>query len=292
MMGDVSVFSDIVCELGEGPSVHPGLERVFWFDVLGKRLFEKPFKGGGTVIHDLPFHASIAAVVDDGRQLIVSEEGLHLRDVKTGVLKRLLAHEAGDRSRRSNDGRVHPSGALWFSTMRWSVDEGTGAIWWFRGGEIRRILEATPITIPNGIAFAPDGSHAYFSCTMANVVYRVETDPATGLPSGEAKVFARVTDGGPDGAVVDRDGLYWSARWGGGAVDAYDASGARVTSIALPARQTSCPVFVGGDAGRLVVTSAWEGMDAGARKADPLAGQTFQVDRPFNGRFDPAVAIG
>lgn len=288
----VSVYSDHVCHLGEGPSAHPLRGSLFWFDVLERRILERPFDGGATTVHDLPFHGSIAAVIDADRHLIVSDQGLHVRTIATGDLTLLSAHLADDRETRSNDGRVHPSGALWFSTMRWDVAMGAAAIWWFRGGEIRRILAETPLAIPNGIAFAPDGSHALFACSVAGQIWRVETDPATGLPSAEPKPFAKVTDGGPDGAIVDADGLYWNARWGGAALDAYDASGTRIRSIPLPALQTSCPAFVGPDADRIAVTSAWEGMDDAARAADPLAGRTFLIDMPVAGRFDPPVAMG
>ncbi|WP_181699622.1 SMP-30/gluconolactonase/LRE family protein [Chthonobacter albigriseus] len=290
-MTSPAVYSDVVCHLGEGPSAHPTLGRLFWFDILGRRLLERRFDRAGTTINDLPFVASVAAVIDGDRQLIVAENGLHVRDIATNRLMLLKPHLADDKATRTNDGRVHPSGSLWFSTMRWDVADGTGAIWWFRGGEIRRLLADTPIAIPNAISFAPDGTHAYFSCSKQATVFRVATDPATGLPTGDAKVFTKVSDGGPDGAVVDVDGLLWNARWGGGAVDVYAPDGRRVASHPVPATQSSCPAFVGPNADRLAVTSAWEGMDAAAREADPFAGQTFLLDVPVKGRFDPPVVI-
>lgn len=285
----VTVLSDIVCHLGEGPSTHPGLGRLYWFDILSKRLFERPFDRTGTTIHDLPMHASVAAVIDGDRQLIASETGFHVRDIATGRLTLHTPLLADDPTTRSNDGRVHPSGALWLGTMGWEPAPERGAIWWFRKGEIRKLFGG--VAIPNAIAFSPDGGHAYYTDTLAGVLMRVETDPATGLPTGEPKPFATVPDGGPDGAVVDADGLLWNARWGGGAVDVYAPDGRRLRSIALPARQTSCPVFFGPNADRLVVTSAHEGMDAAARAADPLAGQTFVVDMAVRGRFDPPVLL-
>ena len=53
----------------------------------------------------------------------------------------------------------------------------------------------------------------------ANVIQRVDCDPATGLPRGELKIFVdtRRSEGWVDGSVVDADGVLWNARWGGGA---------------------------------------------------------------------------
>jgi sugar lactone lactonase YvrE len=289
-MSDVTVFSDVVCHLGEGPSAHPALGRVFWFDILEKRLLEKRFDGSGTTVHQLPFHGTVMAVVDDARQLLVGDDGLYLRDVATGAVTLHRAHEADRPDRRSNDGRVHPSGALWFSTMRWTFEDGEGEIWWYRDGEIRRIV--TGLSIPNAIAFSADGTHATYSCSKAGTIWRIPTDPATGLPAGDAAVFVKGGDGGPDGAVMDADGLLWNARWGASALHAYDRDGRLVRTVAMPAKQCSCPAFVGPAADRLLVTSAQEGMDPAARAADPLAGQTFLLDLPVRGRFDPPVRLG
>ena len=122
---------------------------------------------------------------------------------------------------------------------------------------------------------------------------RVDCDPATGLPSGEPKVFhdQRKDKGGLDGSVVDAEGVLWNARWGAASLDAYSPDGKRIRSIAIPAKQSSCPAFVGPKADRIVVTSAWQGYDAKARERDPEAGKTFLVDLPVKGRFEPRVAL-
>ncbi|TIN06017.1 MAG: SMP-30/gluconolactonase/LRE family protein, partial [Mesorhizobium sp.] len=49
--------------------------------------------------------------------------------------------------------------------------------------------------------------------------------------------------------------------------------------------------FVGRNADRLAVTSAWSGKDEKQRLLDPQAGMTFLLDIPVNGRFEPRVLI-
>ncbi len=285
------IFSDLVCHLGEGPSFDPDRGVLVWFDILEKRLIERRLDAPGTHVHEIGVNGSVAARIDGGRQLVVSDRGLHVRDLADGGMALMRPVEADQETRRSNDGRVHPCGALWFSTVSRTADAGEGAIWWFFRGELRRIV--TGLAIPNAICFAPDGGHAYYACSSAATVWRVPTDPATGLPAGEASVFLVVPpeEGAPDGAVVDRDGLFWNARWGAGRVTAHAPDGRQVTSVAVPASQASCPAFVGADGGRLAVTSAREGMDAAALAADPLAGLTFLLDLPVRGRFDPPVRL-
>jgi sugar lactone lactonase YvrE len=58
------------------------------------------------------------------------------------------------------------------------------------------------------------------------------------------------------------------------------------------AKQPSCPVFVGSNFDRLLVTTAWEGMDQYARASDPHHGQTFILDVGARGRAEPRVRLG
>lgn len=287
----VSILSDHTCHLGEGPTYDPGTDKLFWFDILGKKLLEKPISGGGTVAHDLPEMMSALAVINEGRQLLLGESGLSIRDVKTGAITPYLAIEADNPVTRSNDARVHPSGALWLGTMGKNAEHEAGSIYWFREGEFRKLV--SDISIPNSICFSPDGSAAYYTDTMVNRLYRLPCDPLTGLPVGEAQLFFDHSGqrGGLDGSVVDADGVLWNARWGAACIDAYSPDGRRIRTVPLPTSQPTCPAFVGANADRLAVTSAWEHMDEAARKADPQAGMTFLLDLPVKGRFEPRVLI-
>jgi sugar lactone lactonase YvrE len=86
--------------------------------------------------------------------------------------------------------------------------------------------------------------------------------------------------------------MIWCARWGGGCVDAYSPDGVHLRSIAMPALQPTCPVFVGSDHSRLLVTSAYEHMDDDARAADPEHGRTFLLDLGIRGHPEPQVLLG
>lgn len=286
----IDVLSDIACHLGEGPTYDPQSGTLFWFDILGRKLWSRS-DAGEVSVADLPEMTSALGIVDAGRQLLVTETGVHVRDVATGRIALHTPLEADNVGTRSNDSRVHPSGAFWIGTMGRHAEKQAGAIYWFSKGEVRRIVP--DITIPNSICFSPDGSVAYYTGATSGVLNRIACDPATGLPTGEAQVFHdhRGEAGSLDGSVVDADGVLWNALWGAGRVDAYSPDGKRIRSIDLPARQTSCPAFFGPNADRLAVTSAYEGYDDAKHAADPKAGWTFAIDMPVKGRFEPRVLI-
>src|SRR5690349_7326588 len=126
-----TIFSNVVCELGEGPTYDRRRDTLFWFDIVGKKLLEKRWPDGETIVHDLPFMASALAAIDDHRQLVAAEDGLYIRDVASGTLTLHKPLEADMPANRSNDARVHPCGAFWIGTMRKDEAAPEGSIYWY-----------------------------------------------------------------------------------------------------------------------------------------------------------------
>jgi sugar lactone lactonase YvrE len=288
LTGSVEVLDTAACELGEGPSFDPQTGTLWWFNIVGRQMFEHVLATGHTRVHDLPVMASAIARIDAGHQLVATETGLQVRDAVTGALSLAVPIEADDLRTRSNDGRVHPSGALWIGTMGKKAEAGLGSIYWYRAGETRRLFSG--ITIANAICFSPDGAVAYFADTATNRILRVACDPRTGLPAGEPSLFFdnTVGPGHVDGAVTDADGNLWNARWGGAAIVCHAPDGRIVQSVELPTRQTSCPAFIPGG---IAVTSAWQGMGPKKREADPQAGFTFRVSVAVRPKYEPDVLL-
>lgn len=287
-----SILCDRHCHLGEGCTYDSASDTAWWFDIIERALFEADLASGAVVSHALPLMASVVAFIDDNSQLLATEDGLYIRDIVDGRLALLAPLEADNAATRSNDGRVHPCGALWVGTMGRSAEQGAGAIYHFHRGELRRLYAG--IAIPNAICFSPDKATAYFTDSSEGILYRVAVDPANALPAGDpVPLFDhRGGAGGLDGAVVDAEGLIWNARWGGSCIDVYTPEGTRVRTIRVPAKQPSCPVFIGRNFDRLLVTTAWEGMDAHARAADINHGRTFILDVGARGRPEPRVRLG
>jgi len=285
-----SILCDEHCHLGEGPTYDPATDTAWWFDIREGKLFEAQLGSGQIRVHPLGRMASALGRIDAERQLIVAEDGLYIRNVDDGALSLYRPLEADNPATRSNDSRVHQSGTFWIGTMGRRAERGAGAIYALYRGEIVRLFPN--ISIPNAICFAPDGGTAYFADSAENELYRVAIDPATGLPSGAPELLLRQRGAGDiDGAVVDADGLIWNACWGGGCVDVYSPQGELVRSIKVPARQASCPAFVGPELSRLLVTSAWQDMDDAGKAADPGHGQTFLLEVGAHGRAEPDVRI-
>lgn len=279
------IFDARPCALGEGPLWHPLRGQLFWFDILNRRLLTRDANGA----QEWHFSemVSAAAWLDHDRLMIASESRLFRFDLTTGAEETLVPLEAENPTTRSNDGRADPMGGFWIGTMGKGAEPGAGAIWRFYRGELRRLFPS--ITISNAISFPPDGRTACFTDTVTGRVMRVALD-GEGWPKGQPEVFLELSAEGlnPDGAVFDASGLLWLAEWGASRVAAYAPDGSRVRSVAFDAPHTSCPAF-GGDT--LYCTTALQGMDAAARVAHPLAGQTFMASGIAQGQDEHQVIL-
>lgn len=285
-----SVLSAEQCHLGEGPTYDVTTDTACWFDIREGRLFEAHLGSGSIRLHALGRMASALGRIDAERQLVIAEDGCYIRNVADGAMTLFCPLEADNPATRSNDCRVHQSGTFWIGTMGRKAEQGLGAIYALHRGKISMLFPG--ISIPNSICFSPDGATGYFADTARAVLYSVSLNPDTGLPRGEPEVLLRHTGiGGLDGSVCDADGQIWNACWGASRIDVYSPQGERLRSLRVPAKQASCPAFVGPDLSRLLVTSAWQDMDAEARSTDPQAGCTFLLEASARGRAEADVKL-
>ncbi len=278
------VVSDTRCQLGEGALWHPQRQSLFWFDILGKTLFENAPSGQRQWTFDRC--VSAAGWLDKNRLLIATARDLITFDLESGAETHLLPLEADDPVTRSNDGRADPYGGFWIGTMGYNLEPGAGAIYRYYRGTLRKLYAA--ITVSNAICFSPDGRHAYFTDTPTRVIKRVALDNE-GWPTGDPENWLDLNADGlnPDGAVVDADGNFWNAQWGAERVARYNAEGQFAQAYAFPASQISCPCFGGTHLSTLFATSA----AVGAPDCEQQAGQTFGYETTFRGQAEHRVIL-
>lgn len=282
MMG--AVFDATVCELGEGPLWHPEAKCLYWFDILGCRLYRRI---GDKLDHwDFDEHVSAAGWVDATRLIVASETALQVFDTATGDSEFLCGLESDNEVTRSNDGRADPNGGFWIGTMGKNAEAGAGAIYRYFDGQVRKLFGG--ITISNAISFHPDGKSACYTDTPKRKIMRVALDD-DGWPEGKPSLYLDLADapGGPDGAVFGADGTFWVALWGAGCVAGYAPDGTEVARFEAPALHMTCPAFGGDDLRTLFATTATQGRDT-PTEAD---GATFTWDTAHQGQPEHRVIL-
>ncbi|MBT8154955.1 SMP-30/gluconolactonase/LRE family protein [Epibacterium ulvae] len=279
----IEVFSSTSCTLGEGAFWHPSRKHLFWFDILGMRLYT--VDAGKERFWEFDECVSAMGWIDHDRVIIASASGLWEFDIETGEQSYLAALEADNATTRSNDGRADPWGGFWIGTMGFNAEPGAGAIYRYYQGSLRKLV--SNVTISNAICFAPDRSCAYYTDTVKGKIMRQPLAPEDGWPVGKPELFLDLSgeDFGPDGAVVDAVGNLWNAQWGASRVACYGPDGTLLQEIAVPTPQVTCPAFGGADLSTLYITSAADG------DLPAPAGLTFAMATNAVGQLEHQVEI-
>ncbi|HEY7717135.1 MAG TPA: SMP-30/gluconolactonase/LRE family protein [Pedococcus sp.] len=194
-----------------------------------------------------------------------------------------------DTSIRFNDGGCDPDGRFWCGTMAYDETPGAGAVYRLSatGAEDPYAVERVwgDVTISNGLAWSPDGNHAYYNDTPTGAVSVLDY---VGGELVDRRDFVPIDSGHPDGLCVDAEGGVWVALWGGSAVRRYTPDGRLDHVVEVPASNVTACTFGGPDLRQLFITTSAEGVD---RRDEPLAGAVFSAEPgvaglptlPFNG---------
>ncbi|AXG76479.1 SMP-30/gluconolactonase/LRE family protein [Streptomyces paludis] len=270
-------WTGVVTYHGEGPGWDPHIGRLRAVDMLAGDILT--FDGAGVPerLHVGEVAAAwrprvsggLVAAVERGFALIAPDG-----TVSTG------AELWSDQSVRMNEGGCDPAGNFYCGSMAYDIRPGAGTVYRLTpGGDIS--VAHTGVTISNGLAWAPDGTFAYYVDTPTHSIARVTVDPGTGrFATPEPWVTIDPADGAPDGITLDAEGGVWVALWGGSAVRRYAADGALDAVVEVDARQVSACAFGGDDYRRLFITTSRQDLPDGE---DPAAGAVFTVEPGIGG---------
>lgn len=272
-MVDIHCVVNAADRLGEGPVWSPAEQRLYWFDIKGRRLSWYEPAGGERGAFDLPMRASAAVPRAKGGLLMATEKGLALADPGKGVVKVVRPYDLGE-GFRTNDGKIDMAGRFWWSVMDDDGGKRPGSV--FRtdpDGTTTRVL--TGIHIPNTVSFSPDGATLYMADSKLQTLFAHET---ADLSKVREFAHTRGTEASPDGSAVDAEGYLWNAQWGGWRIVRYSPDGKVDRIVRMPVEQPTSCAFGGPDLSTLYVTSAWDELSDEARAKQPLAGGLFAID--------------
>jgi sugar lactone lactonase YvrE len=279
MAHEISRLSETRSDLAEGPTWDDRLGRLYWCDILGKRLHALDWTTRQERHWDLPDVIGSFGLTDDAGRLVVAiRDRVALFGLEDGSLEVLAEIETGDPRTRLNDGKVGPDGAFYVGTMDDRPDrQPIGALYRVRAdGHCETLVEG--VTVSNGLAWSPDGRTMYHADSRPGIIEAWDFDPASGAMSNR-RLFARLANeaGRPDGGTVDADGRYWSAGVSAGLLNCFSPDGTLVEVIAMPVPRPTMPCFCGPDLDALVVTSLRPLADAALLEAHPDSGRLFML---------------
>lgn len=256
--------------LGECPLWDEHAGALWWVDILAPSL--KKFDG---TLKTIPLTEAMGSFA-------FREKGGFIAGMKTGIYffdgekKQALAKpEAHLPQNRFNDGRCDRDGRFWSGTMPEPMREPAGALYRIAvDGTCER--KRTGITVPNSLAWSPDGRTMYFADSPRRTIWAFDYDRASGEPSNE-RVFATTQVGFPDGSCMDAEGCLWNAEYGGSRVVRYTPAGKVDRVVELPVKSPTCCAFGGKNLDVLYITTAAQRLTEAQLKEQPLAGSLLAV---------------
>jgi len=264
------------CELGEGP-VWRAEDKAVWFvDIKGLRIHRYEPESGAAFSWQAPAQPGFIAPVEGGGWVAGLKTGLHRFDPRSGRFELMTAVEDAGLDNRLNDGFVDARGRLWFGSMHDGETALSGALYQLDGQDLRRLDDGYCIT--NGPVTSPDGRTFYHTDTLKKVIYAF--DLANDGSLSNKRVFVQIEDGAghPDGSIVDAEGCLWTALFGGWGVRRYSPKGELLTFVRLPCANVTKIALGGPKLTTAYATTAWKGLSAAERAAQPLAGGLFRFE--------------
>jgi sugar lactone lactonase YvrE len=157
-VSEVEVFDSRRCELGEGPHYDERTGRVWWVDVLGRRVLWRTPSAGESGWLTTPGHVGAAVPTSSGRLVVCLPEGPSLLDPVDGRMRPLARYPDAAPSVRSNDAKADRDGRLWLGTMAYDEASPIARLYRLDAGAAQLLPVIDEVTVSNGLGWSPDGT--------------------------------------------------------------------------------------------------------------------------------------
>jgi sugar lactone lactonase YvrE len=253
-MSTVEIFDERVSELAEAPWYDERTGRVWWVDIVGRRVLWRDVASGES--GEMPTAEEVSAAVPraGGGLVLLLASRLVLADAD-GTLTPLEPYDDPEPgvAVRTNDAKADPAGRLWFGTMARDHKTPRGALYRLDPGSTAPVRVVSGIAISNGLGWW--GDRMYYVDSPTNRIDLFTYDEATG-EIGDRRTFVEVPK--PDGLCVDAEGHVWVAVWGSGTVRRYTPDGRLDRELTVPTPQVTSCTFAGPDYRTLIITTGAE----------------------------------
>lgn len=286
--------SDMVFEsadaLGEGPMWHAGEQRLYWVDLLAKKLHRGDPATGRIDSRSLPYAASRVTPASDGRLLVSFLRRPALGRFEGDAFETLDLGDAVADKHRFNDGACDSHGRFWTANYDETLKAASGRIVCFDRGQAERKLDG--VMLPNGIRFSPDEKTMLFVDSWPGRVWAFAFDVVS-AHLGERRLLIDFEGSGakPDGCAMDAEGCLWIAEVNRSRVARYTPEGRLDSVVTVPTSKPTSVSFGGADRRTLYITSRVDGLTPEQRAVEPQAGAVFAARVSTAGQPEHAYQI-
>lgn len=262
--------------LGSSPLWDARSSMLYWIDVLAPSLSRfDPGTSGNEVFPMEDLVGGVGLHADPGKLVVALRTEVAEFDLGTRRLRKLASAPADHGEHRFNKGSCDAAGRFWTSSMHMGGLPGAGCLFCLDPDRGLHIAD-TGLTLPNALAFSPDGATLYLTDSAARTIFAYDLDLAAG-EVGPRRALIKIPPqlGRPAGLAVDREGCLWSTHSDGWRITRYAPTGEVLSFITLPVPSANGCGFGDADLGTLYIATARDRLSPRRLANAPLAGSLF-----------------
>ena len=281
---NIELAVDIKASLGEGPCWDENTNRLYWVDILEKKVHYYQPQTNETSTINVGQYVGACVPTKSGDLLLALENGFYILNLESEKLTIIEEPESHMYENRFNDGKCDPAGRFWAGTMHKDASKVTGSLYVMQTDRtVKKVL--SDVGISNGLAWTADAKTMYFIDTHTREVAAFDYDVSSGEINNRIPVVTIPEEEGfPDGMTIDSEGMLWIAHFNGGKVTRWNPdTGELLTTIKLPVSKVTSCTFGGEHLNELYITTASVGLNEQEKRDQPLAGGVFRVKTEVKG---------
>ncbi len=284
---DYHLVTNIISDLGEGPSWDDERHRLYWVDITGQQIHIWDLKLNESRSIQTGQWTGCVVPSHDDELICALHKGFYKLDLNTEGFSEIGLPGERDYDlsvNRFNDGKCDAYGRFWAGTTSFEEEYQKGCLFYLDTDQKIHLVRRK-VTVSNGMGWSPDNQIMYYIDSGVRQVFAYDFDLETATLRNERVLIDFAHEfGNPDGMAVDVEGMLWIAHWDGYEISRWNPkTGLKIEKYALPvARVTSCAF--GGDAlDELYITSARYGLSTQQLAEQPLAGRLFVMKTSTRG---------
>lgn len=262
--------------LGESPLWDPQTQRLFWVDVVNRKVRALHLESGTESAWSTPSAVGSIGLAPNESLILALQDGFYRLHLPSSAIEPIVRLPHVDERARLNDGKMDRGGRYICGSMGLHADP-IGALYRLtKPNKLEQLADG--IRISNAICFSPSGDRMYFADSMAQAIMVHDYD-SNGTAVGAPRLFldTKPFKSSPDGATVDREGNVWVALVRTGQIARVAPNGKVVAVIDVPVDYPSCPAFGGANMDTLFVTSIRDSGSGRMVSKHPNAGRVLAI---------------
>jgi len=272
----------IKCSLGEGTLWVSKLNSLLFVDIKKKKILVLNIKTNKKRIIRVNKEIGFISQISDKIYILGLKSELRIINLKNLKTQESIFIESNKINNRINDGKVDPSGRLWFGTMDNLEKKCTGALYCL-DNKLNLHKVDKDYFIPNGPAFL-NKNNFYHTDSRKRIIYKIRIN--NNYKIIKKTIFKKLNkkEGSPDGMTLDKKNNLWVCHYQGAKISVYDLKGYKIHQIKFKAKNITNCTFGGAQNKELFISTARKDMNKKELKKYPMSGSLFKVKTNMCGK--------